>query len=79
MRCSIVSRAGQTLASGRFRISQDENNHLYLDFESDRGRYVEGGQISEDGDLTSASQVLLKKFFEVWGVSEITLQAQAKG
>ncbi len=79
MRCSIISRAGQTLASGRFLISQDENNHLYLDFESDRGRYVEGGQISENGDLTSASQVLLKQFFEVWGVSEITLQAQAKG
>jgi hypothetical protein len=78
MRCSIVSRAGQTLASGRFRISQGEDNQLYLDFESDRGRYIEGGLISEDGDLTSASQVLLRQFFEIWGVSEISLKAQAQ-
>jgi hypothetical protein len=29
--------------------------------------------VGSDGDLTSASQVLFRQFFEVWGMSDLTL------
>lgn len=76
MRCAIASRAGQVLANGNFFIQQDENGELRLNFRTDGGRLIQGGIIDADGDLTSASKVLYRQFFELWGVSDLTLTAQ---
>ncbi|HEY9621482.1 MAG TPA: hypothetical protein V6C78_13995 [Crinalium sp.] len=73
MRCSIVSRAGQVLASGRLLIQKDENDELRLDLLTDGGRLLEGGIIDDSGDMTDASRVLFRQFFEVWGMSDVTL------
>jgi hypothetical protein len=77
MRCAISSRAGQVLASGHLFIQKDENGELRLNFRTDRGKVIQGGIIDAEGDLTSASQVLFRAFFQAWGVSEITLSAIA--
>jgi hypothetical protein len=76
MRCTIISRAGQVLAYGRLFISQAEDGRLRLELETDRGRILQGGWISDDGDMTEASQVLSEQFFEVWGMSDLTLSIQ---
>ena len=68
MRCAIISRSGQTLASGRLLIQTDEAGALRLALETDRGRYFLGGVIGPDGDMTTASQALFRQFFEVWGM-----------
>ena len=73
MRCTIISRAGQILAYGQLFICQLEDGNLRLDLETDRGRRLEGGLISEDGDMTEASWVLAEQFFDVWGMSDLTL------
>jgi hypothetical protein len=78
MRCAILSRAGQVLANGNFIIQQDENGNLRLDFRTDGGKILQGGIIEPDGDLTSASKVLYRQFFEAWGVGEIALTAMPK-
>jgi hypothetical protein len=76
MRCTIISRAGQALASGRLLIRIQTDGTLRLDLETDRGRILEGGIISEDGDLTAASAALAEQFFAVWGMSDVILNIQ---
>ncbi|MGF1520886.1 MAG: hypothetical protein ACFBSF_01025 [Leptolyngbyaceae cyanobacterium] len=73
MRCAIISRAGQVLAYGRLFIRQQGEEGLRLDLETDGGRLLEGGLLSEDGDMTEAGQILSEQFFDVWGMSDLTL------
>lgn len=73
MRCAVVSRAGQVLAKGRLLLQTNENGELRLDLETDGGRLIQGGVVEADGDLSSASQGLFRQFFEVWGMSDLTL------
>jgi len=78
MRSTISSRAGQVLARGSLAIQKDEEGELHLVFRTDGGKVIEGGPIDPDGDLTSASQVLFRQFFETWGMSDLTLTAKTK-
>jgi hypothetical protein len=73
MRFSVSSGSGQVLATGSLFIQTDETGEQRLCFRSDRGTLIEGGTIPPDGDLSDASQVLLKQFFRAWGVMGITL------
>ena len=73
MRCAIMSRAGQILANGHLVLTQDEEGELRLALETDGGRYLQGGVIAPDGDMTVASQELFRQFFEVWGMSDLRL------
>lgn len=75
MRCAISSRAGQVLAKGHLFIQKDENGELRLCFRTDGGKLIQGGNIDSDGDLTSASEVLFRQFFETWGMSNMILTA----
>jgi hypothetical protein len=77
MRCAISSRAGQVLATGQLVIHKDESGEMRLDFHTDGGRLIEGGTIDPDGDLTSASQVLFREFFETWKMTGVTLTAKS--
>ncbi|MBV8885313.1 MAG: hypothetical protein JO235_15140 [Chroococcidiopsidaceae cyanobacterium CP_BM_RX_35] len=77
MRCAISSRAGQVLARGRLVIQKDENGELRLGFITDGGKLIQGGTIDPDGNLTEASEVLFRQFFETWRMSDITITAQA--
>lgn len=76
MRCTIISRAGQVLAYGRLVIRHQDDSGLRLDLETDRGKVLKGGLIDEDGDMTVASAVLADQFFDVWGMSDLTLSIQ---
>ena len=76
MRCNISSHAGQVLAKGHLIIQKEENGELRLSFLTDGGKLVQGGIIDPDGDLTEASQVLFRAFFETWK-SKVTLTAIA--
>ena len=78
MRCNISSRAGQVLASGHLLIQTEENGELRLSFRTDGGKLIQGGIITPDGDLTSASQELFRAFFATWGLTDITLSAIAR-
>lgn len=73
MRCAISSRAGQVLAKGRLILHKDEEGNLRLDLETDGGRLFEGGIVDADGDMKSASEGLFRRFFEAWGMSDLTL------
>ena len=73
MRCAVISRAGQVLANGYLILHKNEDGELRLDLETDGGRLLQGGTIGADGDMTSASQALFRQFFEVWGMSDVTL------
>lgn len=73
MRCAIISRAGQVLANGSLMLIQDEEGELRLALQTDGGRYLQGGVIGPDGDMTAASQALFRQFFEVWGMSDLRL------
>jgi len=75
MRCVISSRAGQVLAKGCLVIQRDENGDLRLCFQTNSGKLIQGGTIEPSGDLTSASEVLFRQFFETWGMSGMTLTA----
>ncbi len=77
MRCAISSRAGQVLARGHLVIQKDENGELRLGFITDGGKLIQGGTIDPDGNLTEASKVLFRQFFETWRMSDITITAQA--
>lgn len=77
MRCAISSRAGQVLARGHLIIQKDENGELRLGFITDGGRLIQGGTIDPDGNLTEASEVLFRQFFETWRMSDITITARA--
>lgn len=74
MRCAVISRAGQVLANGRLLLTQTDGGDLRLDLQTDGGRLIEGGIIDASGDMTSASQSLFRRFFDVWGMSDVTLQ-----
>jgi hypothetical protein len=76
MRCAISSRAGQVLARGHLVIQKHENGEMRLCFRTDGGKLIQGGTIDSDGDLTDASQVLFRQFFETWRMSDITLTAK---
>ncbi|MEM6715688.1 MAG: hypothetical protein AAF827_14315 [Cyanobacteria bacterium P01_D01_bin.6] len=76
MRCTIISRAGQVLAYGRLFIQHQADGSLRLNLETDRGRILEGGLIDEDGDMTQAGEILSDQFFDVWGMSDLTLSIQ---
>jgi hypothetical protein len=73
MQCAVVSRAGQVLANGYLLLEKSDNGELRLNLQTDGGRLIEGGVIDADGDMTSASQVLFRQFFAVWGMSDLTL------
>ncbi|NJN71824.1 MAG: hypothetical protein HC799_02900 [Limnothrix sp. RL_2_0] len=73
MQCAIISRAGQTLARGKLVLSKTDNDQLRLDLVTDRGRYLEGGLVDASGDMTEASLELSRKFFDVWGMSNLQL------
>lgn len=73
MRCAIISRAGQVLASGSLLLHQAEDGEWHLHLKTDRGRLIQGGVIGPDGDLSAASQELFRQFFEIWGMSDLTL------
>jgi hypothetical protein len=73
MRCKVTSRAGQVLANGRLIIHKEDDGTLRLDMETDGGRLLQGGTIGPDGDMAAASQALFRQFFEVWGLSDLTL------
>jgi hypothetical protein len=73
MRCAVISRAGQVLANGYLILHKNEDGELRLDMETDGGRLLQGGIIGADGDMTAASQALFRQFFEVWGMSDVTL------
>jgi hypothetical protein len=73
MRCAVVSRAGQVLANGYLMLHQGDDGELRLDLQTDGGRLLQGGTIGADGDMTSASQVLFRQFFDAWGMSDVTL------
>lgn len=77
MRCAISSRAGQVLARGHLFIQKDESGELRLSFRTDGGKLIQGGTIDPDGDMTEASKVLFRQFFETWRMSGITLKAEA--
>lgn len=78
MRCAVSSGAGQVLAKGRLLIQKDNNGELRLYFLSDRGKLIQGGVIADDGDLTEAGKDLFRGLVETWGVSDVTLTANAK-
>lgn len=78
MRCAIISRAGQVLANGHLILHKDDEGQLRLDLQTDGGRLLQGGIIAADGDMTSASQVLFRQFFEVWGMSDLTLNVTVR-
>lgn len=73
MRCVISSRAGQVLAKGHLVIQKDDNGELRLCFRTDQGKLIQGGTIDPNGELTEASEVLFRQFFETWGMSGMTL------
>jgi hypothetical protein len=73
MQCSIISRAGQVLAKGRLIIHKEDDGALRLDMETSGGRLLQGGIIDSNGDMATASQVLFREFFDVWGLSDLTL------
>lgn len=62
---------------GYLFIAADETGAPRLCFRTDRGRVVQGGIISPDGDLTDASQELFRGFFQAWGMTGLTLTARA--
>jgi hypothetical protein len=73
MRCAIISRAGQVLASGHLLLHKNDDGEWQLNLQTDGGRLLQGGIVGPDGDLTAASQVLFRQFFEVWGMSDLSL------
>lgn len=79
MRCAISSRAGQVIAQGRLVMSKDENGELRLNFQTDGGRFIQGGIVAEDGDLGAASQELFRQFRSTWKMIECTLTAKSDG
>ncbi|MEM9272154.1 MAG: hypothetical protein AAGA80_04195 [Cyanobacteria bacterium P01_F01_bin.143] len=73
MECSIISRAGQTLAKGRLVLQQDGDGKTRLNLETRGGKLIEGGFVGEDGDLGAASQVLFDNCFATWRMTGLTL------
>jgi hypothetical protein len=78
MRCAIVSRAGQVLANGRLLLHHSDNGELRLDLQTDGGKLLQGGIVGADGDMTEASRLLFRQFFQVWGMSDLTLNVTVR-
>jgi len=76
MRFAVVSSSGQVLARGTLCILEDAEGDLILAFRTERGKVIEGGKIDADGDLQEAGQKLLRSFFQVWGMTGLTLTSQ---
>ena len=72
MECAIISRAGQVLARGKLVLKQ-ENGKTRLNLETRGGKLIEGGFVSEDGDLGEASEVLFQNCFNTWRMTGLTL------
>ena len=73
MRCAIVTRAGQVMAKGTLVVRADDSGIMRLNFHTNSGRWIEGGQIPGDGDLTDALEGLFRQCFEVWGMTGLKL------
>ena len=73
MECAIISRAGQVLARGRLVLKQ-ENGKTRLNLETRGGKLIEGGFVSEDGDLGEASELLFENCFATWRMTGLTLK-----
>ncbi|MEM8828680.1 MAG: hypothetical protein AAGE96_04900 [Cyanobacteria bacterium P01_G01_bin.19] len=78
MECAIISRAGQVLARGKLRLKKEENGDTRLNLETRGGKLIEGGLVSEDGDLTAASDVLFQNCFNTWRMTGLTLSVVIK-
>lgn len=73
MECKIISRAGQTLARGQLYLHHEADGKMRLNLKTNRGTLIEGGIVSEDGNLKSASDELFDNCFNYWGMSNLTL------
>ena len=73
MECAIISRAGQVLARGKLILKQEAEG-TRLNLETRGGKLIEGGFVSEDGDLGAASKVLFENCFATWRMTGLTLQ-----
>lgn len=78
MECSIISRAGQTLAKGRLVLKKEENGQTRLNLETRGGKLIEGGFVREDGDLQEASEILFQNCFSTWRMTGLTLSVVIK-
>ncbi len=54
-------------------LNECDDGQLRLDLQTDGGKLIEGGIINPNGDMSSASEVLFHQFFQVWGMSDLTL------
>ena len=72
MECAIISRAGQVLARGKLVLKQ-EDGKTRLNLETRGGKLIEGGFVSENGDLEEASEVLFQNCFNTWRMTGLTL------
>ncbi|MDJ0593250.1 MAG: hypothetical protein QNJ72_25225 [Pleurocapsa sp. MO_226.B13] len=77
MECAIISRAGQVLARGKL-ILKHEGDRIRLNLETRGGKLIEGGFVSEDGDLEEASEVLFQNCFNTWRMTGLTLSVIIK-
>ncbi|MBF2028106.1 MAG: hypothetical protein IGS48_15290 [Oscillatoriales cyanobacterium C42_A2020_001] len=73
MRCAVISRAGQVIANGCLLLHKTDEGKWRLDLQTDGGKLIQGGMVDSDGDMASASQALFRQFFQVWGMSDLTL------
>ena len=77
MECAIISRAGQVLARGKL-VLKTEDGKTRLNLETRGGKLIEGGFVSEDGDLKEASEVLFQNCFNTWRMTGLTLSVVIK-
>jgi hypothetical protein len=77
MECAIISRAGQVLARGKL-VLKPENGKTRLNLETRGRKLIEGGFVSEDGDLEAASAVLFQNCFDTWRMTGLTLSVTIK-
>lgn len=78
MECAIISRAGQVLARGKLVLKQEEDGKTRLNLETRGGKLIEGGFVSEDGDLSAASEILFQNCFNTWRMTGLTLSVVIK-
>ena len=74
MECAIISRAGQVLARGKLILQQEDGDRLRLNLKTNGGKLIQGGFVSEDGDLSAASEVLFQECFATWRMTGLTLK-----
>lgn len=73
MECAIISRAGQVLARGKLILHREDNGETRLNLKTNGGKLIEGGIVTEDGDLSAASEVLFKQCYQTWKMTGLTL------